>query len=250
MTPTPPVDRRSLLRGAAGRWRRRRGVLGARRLRGQPRATPEARGSWRPAGPAKPGETAGPGQGQHNPAITSHADGDGRPARRSDGPDGSDPSPPIEPTASSSPTDQPPTTRPTARVMTDTGHDGRMGTMSSVTTRPRSAAIQEGRSTGTRRARRSTAADRLRPTFRWVAASCLPSARVVVTQATAGTFRCFTNRCTHAGCSVDAVSDGTIHCPCHGSLFAIDTGSPVAGPAPKPLSKVPITVKAGVVYLG
>lgn len=78
----------------------------------------------------------------------------------------------------------------------------------------------------------------------------LPSAHVVVTQPSPGTFRCFGNRCTHAGCSVDAVADGTIHCPCHGSLFAVDTGKPVAGPAPKPLAKVEITVIGGSVFLG
>lgn len=72
--------------------------------------------------------------------------------------------------------------------------------------------------------------------------------RVVVTQPVAGTFRCFQNRCTHLGCSVDTVTDGTIHCPCHGSLFAIDSGSPVAGPAPTALPAVAITVKSGGVF--
>lgn len=73
--------------------------------------------------------------------------------------------------------------------------------------------------------------------------------RVVVTQPVAGTFRCFGSRCTHAGCTVDEVVSGTIHCPCHGSLFDIASGEPVAGPAPAPLDKVKITVKAGGVYL-
>ncbi len=74
--------------------------------------------------------------------------------------------------------------------------------------------------------------------------------RVVVTQPVEGTFRCFGSRCTHAGCTVDDVEAGVIHCPCHGSLFDADTGVPVAGPALEPLNAVAITVKDGGVFLG
>ena len=77
----------------------------------------------------------------------------------------------------------------------------------------------------------------------------LGPSRVVVTQPVAGEFRCFGSRCTHAGCTVDTVSEGTIHCPCHGSLFDIGSGEPVAGPAGSALGSVPIMVKSGGVYL-
>ena len=76
----------------------------------------------------------------------------------------------------------------------------------------------------------------------------VPQHRIVVTQPQAGTFRCFGSRCTHAGCMVDAVTEGTIHCPCHGSLFDMTTGEPVAGPAPRALDSVPIKVKSGGIY--
>jgi len=76
----------------------------------------------------------------------------------------------------------------------------------------------------------------------------IPQHRIVVTQPQAGTFRCFGSRCTHAGCMVDAVTEGTIHCPCHGSLFDLSTGEPIAGPAPRALDSVPINVKSGGIY--
>ena len=66
--------------------------------------------------------------------------------------------------------------------------------------------------------------------------------KIVVTQPTAGTFRCFTAVCTHAGCVVGDVSDGTINCPCHGSKFTVADGSVANGPAKKPLSQINIKV--------
>jgi Rieske Fe-S protein len=65
---------------------------------------------------------------------------------------------------------------------------------------------------------------------------------VVVTQPVRGEFVAFSAVCTHQGCSVATVLDGTINCPCHGSRFSIKDGSVAGGPAPKPLSKVQITV--------
>ncbi|WP_432833172.1 Rieske (2Fe-2S) protein [Dactylosporangium sp. CA-092794] len=66
--------------------------------------------------------------------------------------------------------------------------------------------------------------------------------KLVVTQPAAGTFKCFTAVCTHAGCVVSEVAGGTINCPCHGSKFKLDDGAVAAGPAKKPLAEVPITV--------
>ena len=58
---------------------------------------------------------------------------------------------------------------------------------------------------------------------------------VVVTQPVVGEFRAFSATCTHQGCAVGDVSDGTINCTCHGSRFGIDDGSVVDGPAETPL---------------
>jgi Rieske Fe-S protein len=63
----------------------------------------------------------------------------------------------------------------------------------------------------------------------------LKDAALVITQPKAGTFKAFSAICTHQGCTVNAVEDGTINCPCHGSQFAVTDGSVVNGPAKKPL---------------
>ena len=72
-----------------------------------------------------------------------------------------------------------------------------------------------------------------------------PDAQVVVTQPTKGDFRGFSSICTHQGCPVTSVSDGTINCTCHGSRFSIEDGSVQAGPAPRPLPTVKVTVSGG-----
>lgn len=73
--------------------------------------------------------------------------------------------------------------------------------------------------------------------------------KVVVTQPSEGEFKAFTSTCTHQGCQVASVSDGEIHCTCHGSAFSIADGSVLGGPAPAPLDEVAITVKGGEISL-
>jgi Rieske Fe-S protein len=71
---------------------------------------------------------------------------------------------------------------------------------------------------------------------------------VVVTQPSAGEFKGFTNICTHQGCPVAEVTD-TINCNCHGSMFSIEDGSPVRGPATNPLAEKAITVDGDAISL-
>jgi Rieske Fe-S protein len=70
-------------------------------------------------------------------------------------------------------------------------------------------------------------------------------ANVVVTQPEAGTFKAFEATCTHQGCQVAEVADGTIDCTCHGSRFSIQDGSVEAGPARSPLPELAVTVTGG-----
>jgi Rieske Fe-S protein len=64
--------------------------------------------------------------------------------------------------------------------------------------------------------------------------------KVVVTQPVPGTFAAFSAICTHRGCTVNKVANGTIDCPCHGSRFAIADGS---------LPRRQITVSGGAIVL-
>jgi Rieske Fe-S protein len=66
--------------------------------------------------------------------------------------------------------------------------------------------------------------------------------KLVVTQPSSGDFKAFSAVCTHAGCIVSKIADGTIDCPCHGSKYSIEDGSVEDGPAPKPLPEKTVTV--------
>jgi Rieske Fe-S protein len=73
--------------------------------------------------------------------------------------------------------------------------------------------------------------------------------KVVVTQPAADEYRAFSAVCTHVGCLVNQVADGTIDCPCHGSQFRISNGAVVTGPAMSPLPPKKIKIEAGKVVL-
>ncbi|MEV7280335.1 Rieske (2Fe-2S) protein [Streptomyces sp. NPDC093111] len=74
-------------------------------------------------------------------------------------------------------------------------------------------------------------------------------AKVVVTQPVANEFRAFSAVCTHQGCLVDTVADGTIDCPCHGSKYRVTDGTVAAGPAPRRLPEERINVSDGNITL-
>jgi Rieske Fe-S protein len=73
---------------------------------------------------------------------------------------------------------------------------------------------------------------------------------IVITQPQAGSFKAFSAVCTHQGCIVNQISNGTIDCPCHGSKFSIKDGSVVNGPATSPLPSVAIKVEGTSIVQG
>jgi Rieske Fe-S protein len=73
--------------------------------------------------------------------------------------------------------------------------------------------------------------------------------KVVVTQPAKGEFKAFSATCTHQGCTVAKVADGTIDCPCHGSKYHVADGTVAKGPAAKPLPAAQIKVSGGEIKL-
>jgi len=72
---------------------------------------------------------------------------------------------------------------------------------------------------------------------------------VVITQPVTGEFKAFSSKCTHQGCVVKEISNGTINCPCHNSQFDASDGSVKAGPATAPLPPTQITVEGDSIKL-
>jgi nitrite reductase/ring-hydroxylating ferredoxin subunit len=56
-------------------------------------------------------------------------------------------------------------------------------------------------------------------------------------------------KCTHLACAVVPRPERSeLHCPCHLGSFDIVTGRPIAGPPRRPLRRVILEVRGGVVY--
>jgi Rieske Fe-S protein len=55
--------------------------------------------------------------------------------------------------------------------------------------------------------------------------------------------------CTHLSCAVVPRLDrGELHCPCHVGAFDLATGRPIAGPPRRPLRRIALQVRDGVIY--
>jgi Rieske Fe-S protein len=71
---------------------------------------------------------------------------------------------------------------------------------------------------------------------------------IVLTRDSSGAVHAFSATCTHQGCPVSRVADGTIDCPCHGSRFDATTGAVVNGPATRGLAPVAVVVRQDQIY--
>ena len=79
-----------------------------------------------------------------------------------------------------------------------------------------------------------------------VAAKAADGSTVIVAQPKAGEAVAFSAKCTHMGCTV-APAGARLKCPCHGSVYDALTGKNIAGPAPRPLPPIAVTVTGGEV---
>lgn len=62
-------------------------------------------------------------------------------------------------------------------------------------------------------------------------------------------FVAYDQQCTHLLCPVlPQPEEGVLHCPCHNGYFDIETGRPIAGPPRRPLARVQLEIRDGVVY--
>ncbi|WP_131787244.1 TQO small subunit DoxD [Protofrankia symbiont of Coriaria ruscifolia] len=67
----------------------------------------------------------------------------------------------------------------------------------------------------------------------------------------AGGFAAFSAVCTHAGCAVDFnISDQEFSCPCHGAVYSAASGAVLGGPAPAPLTRLPVHLRGDFVRVG
>jgi Rieske Fe-S protein len=66
---------------------------------------------------------------------------------------------------------------------------------------------------------------------------------------TANELLAYSQKCTHLSCAViPRVDQGIIHCPCHEGFFDLRTGRNIAGPPPRPLPRITLSVRGDEIY--
>lgn len=65
-----------------------------------------------------------------------------------------------------------------------------------------------------------------------------------------GSFRAYEQKCTHLACAVYYSPDkNKIECPCHHGYFDANDGKVLAGPPPRPLPHLEVSVRDGKVFV-
>jgi Rieske Fe-S protein len=66
---------------------------------------------------------------------------------------------------------------------------------------------------------------------------------------TADKLLAYSQKCTHLSCAViPDVEKGLIRCPCHEGFFDLATGQNIAGPPPRPLPRITLSVRGDDIY--
>ncbi|HZU37379.1 MAG TPA: Rieske 2Fe-2S domain-containing protein [Gemmataceae bacterium] len=56
-------------------------------------------------------------------------------------------------------------------------------------------------------------------------------------------------QCTHLSCAViPDLEHGQLRCPCHHGFFEVNDGRPIAGPPRRPLPRIKLEVRQGIIY--
>jgi Rieske Fe-S protein len=59
----------------------------------------------------------------------------------------------------------------------------------------------------------------------------------------------YAQQCSHLSCAVIPQLDhGKLHCPCHNGSFEVNEGRPIAGPPRRPLARILLAVRSGIIY--
>jgi Rieske Fe-S protein len=62
-------------------------------------------------------------------------------------------------------------------------------------------------------------------------------------------FVAFSQKCTHLSCAVVPQPESKrFFCPCHEGAFDLESGRPVAGPPRRPLPRISLEIRNGVIY--
>ena len=63
------------------------------------------------------------------------------------------------------------------------------------------------------------------------------------------TLLAYDQRCSHLACAVvPDVGRGQLHCPCHEGYFELASGRPLAGPPRRPLPRILLEERGGVIF--
>jgi Rieske Fe-S protein len=74
-----------------------------------------------------------------------------------------------------------------------------------------------------------------------------PHDKCILVRTAADRFVAYNQKCTHLGCAVVPDAKG-LHCPCHNGWFDTASGAPTAGPPRRPLDRVTLEIRDGVLY--
>jgi nitrite reductase/ring-hydroxylating ferredoxin subunit len=76
-----------------------------------------------------------------------------------------------------------------------------------------------------------------------------PGEPCILLRPAADTFLAYNQKCTHLSCAVvPQPQEGCLRCPCHHGCFDLQTGRAISGPPRRPLPRITLEVRDGVVY--